>query len=173
MVQSLIIFCLAGAQIDHKGPTYYSNLAVSRAYEYGFHRDQSKNPFLTVYEKKMYKILYSFLCVRECAYSLCFGRPTMIKSEDADVIPITREDFIFDGVDEATDEYFEFTVQCIKLANLIRKIVSNQTEINALCAAEKAYEHLVKQNDKMIISSVLLFQHIIVFYLSKFIRKTS
>ncbi|GME76381.1 unnamed protein product [Ambrosiozyma monospora] len=36
MVQSLIIFCLAGAQIDHKGPTYYSNLAVSRAYEYDF-----------------------------------------------------------------------------------------------------------------------------------------
>jgi len=127
LVQSLTLFTKFWEGLDDiLGNSYYwSRIAITVAQGYGFHR--TLNDTLSSHDKKIWKIVWWNLYIKDISTSVAFGRPKIIHLEDCDVEMIKSTDFPEDVSWEDSESF----IQMIKLSEIMSIVLQEQYSAKA------------------------------------------
>jgi len=80
--------------IEQKDSGYWLNLAIFLAQQCGMHRCTERASSLSPSDRRLWRRIWTCLCIRDGQMSLAFGKPFQIQATDCDVEPMTADDFV-------------------------------------------------------------------------------
>jgi transcriptional regulatory protein AMDR len=135
VVQAALLLTWHSEGIDDVGSNSYHwvSVAVRTAFGLGMHRD-SRPSTLVPQDRRIWRRLWWILVQFDVLVTLSYGRPQAINLDDADVPPLTLQDF--DGLDGNVDA--EFVIHYAELCAIISQVLRERFGLRASLAAKTA-----------------------------------
>lgn len=148
LIQSLLCFTFSNESMSNiaKNAYYWSHIAVSVAYQYGFHLKPPSNA--TPYRQKIQKRLWWLLYFNDRITCFGFSKPKIINLNQAEHDLLTLEDLANTGMSQPECLYL---INLIKFGKLLDKIGSVQQEITRQYLNGRPVLNLMKKCDLIMI----------------------
>lgn len=138
IIQTLILIgsYWEGPEDVTKNSFYWSRVAVGLAQGFGFQRDVSNSPNLSIVDKKIWRRIWWCLFEKDRNVAIAFGRPSVIDLNDCDVPMLTIDDFNEDEPNgpspyEVNTTQALYFIHLVKLAEITGIIIKHQYTVKA------------------------------------------
>ncbi|GME78071.1 unnamed protein product [Ambrosiozyma monospora] len=159
MVQSLLLLSFVTEnEVSLNDRTTYFDRAVSVAFEFCMHLDQTNNPNISLEDKFMYKVLFWHLFIQDRLLSLGFTRNHRIKFAQCTVPMLTKKELsivCFQGQDALGSEddlVVEYYLCMIKHAELISEIATQQALAAKMASRGEDFHTVFNHIDNLVTS---------------------